>query len=160
MCFFRRNTVVVKMERQMTFDTRARSRGLVIPTGEDDFQPVIWDGKTMHLVKGESSSARENLVYHPGESMVGHVEQPCASTTRLICGQHRFINAPAPTKNGSLWKPGNRYNARVRSTVINACERSPVRSAWPSCVQYPVVLFSLSIQCDTEHYSMLSMKNN
>jgi hypothetical protein len=99
----------------------ARGKGLVLPgdVEPDECQdgPVVWNGRCFHLARPDAST-REMFTYNCGQHMVGQTEQPCASTTRLVGGRHRFINAPDITKEGHRWSPGHRYTNRVFLFVL------------------------------------------
>ena len=109
------------------FKLRAQARGLVLPDDDNGAAaqsgPVVWDGRAFVLAKGDERCAREAFTYCHGQRMVGQTEQPCASTTKLVAGRHRFVNAPDNSKEGYLWRPGNRYTHRVRTP------RAPARHA-------------------------------
>lgn len=130
------------------FKLRAQARGLVLPDDNDDATqtgPVVWDGRAFVLAKEGEHGAREAFTYCHGQRMVGQAEQPCASTTKLVAGRHRFINAPDNSKKGFLWRPGNRYTHRVRTHT------APVRSAYlamtPSPYLHPVLLYARVLSC-------------
>lgn len=73
----------------------------------------VWDGRAF-VIKRPGAPDSGRFTYTSGENMVGQTETPCASTTRLIGSRHRFVNAPDNSKEGYLWRPGNRYTNRVR----------------------------------------------
>ena len=87
-----------------------------VPPSQPKGLPV-WNGRAFVLDKPDAASAAK-FTYTSGENMVGQTETPCASTTRLIGSRHRFVNAPDNSKEGYLWRPGNRYTNRVSSQPL------------------------------------------
>lgn len=109
------------MDKKESFDSRARSRHLVVPDKVAAANPkareVLWDGKLFHLLpKGEGLKA-STFTYCNGENMVGFSETPSTATTRLIGGRYRCVNEASNVKEGNTWSPGNRFSHRVRSAA-------------------------------------------
>lgn len=105
------------------FESMARARGLILPDVEKSATPgkqkVVWDGRAMQVIEeGAELDTTAKFTYHSGHKMVGYTEIPTAQTTKLIHGEHRAINTPAPTKEGDAWKPGCRYSNRVRIFLL------------------------------------------
>lgn len=100
------------------FEAVARARGLIVPSDPKPAIPgkktVVWDGTAMQVVDdGAELDTASRFTYHSGEKMVGYTETPATASTKLIHGEHRAIDTPAPTKEGAAWKPGCRYSNRV-----------------------------------------------
>lgn len=105
-------------ERKESFNTRARSRHLVVPdeTPASDAakREVLWDGKMFHIVPKGKQLQAQAYTYCTGENMVGQVETASTATTRLIGGKYRSVNRESNVKECCAWKPGNRFTHRVR----------------------------------------------
>ena len=101
------------------FESIARSRGLILPDCQKSAIPgkktVVWDGRAMQIVDDGAELDAASFTYHSGHKMVGYSETPTMLSTKLIHGEHRAINTPAPTKEGTAWKPGCRYSNRAVS---------------------------------------------
>ena len=106
------------MQRQDTFDTRARAKGLVLPDAPERIasgqREVVWDGRAFQLVAKGTGTLYSVPKYCFGQNMVGFSELPGSQSTRLLCGKYRTVNhSHSAVKDGYLWKPGHRYNEQV-----------------------------------------------
>lgn len=138
------------------FEGMAQARGLILPDRPKPATPgkkrVVWDGRAMQIVDDGMELEATNFTYHSGQKMVGYTETPTTLSTKLIHGEHRAINTPAPTKEGTAWKPGCRYSNRVCIHLAVGLriwlESTPVR------FRHPVRSLSNSTRCRMQSWTM------